>query len=240
MQIPRNLLILTLISQALFVSNATAQQPPTEPKLDSCSYLAAIDSISQLRDSLELVLLSTSQTYAHIEEILQCVPAQSIYFDLLPSVLPVNVPLESFRISSPFGIRLHPIQKQLRLHGGVDVKAKTGMPVKATANGFVSQVGFDPILGAFVVLQHAFGFETVYGHLKGYCVKPGQSIELNQEIGRVGQTGKTTAPHLHYVIKKNGSSIDPFQFCFLLRRRLWLYQRSTPAGSGIPTSASTN
>lgn len=240
MQIARILLVLVLVSQSLFMQISAAQSRQNEPVLDLATYAAAIDSINQLRDSLELVLLSTSQTYAHIEEILQCVPVRSSYFDLLPCVLPVSVSLESFRVSSPFGIRVHPIHKQLRFHGGVDVKAKTGMPVKATAKAFVSQVGFDPALGAFVRLQHAFGFETVYGHLKGYCVKPGQYIELNQEIGRVGQTGMTTGPHLHYVIKKNGSIIDPFQFCFLLRRRLWLYQRSTPTGSGIPIPVPTN
>jgi|GEM_PF-812448 len=199
---------------------------------------SSADSINQVRDSLELVVLTISKTYAHIEEILQCVPVTSNRFDLLPSVLPINVPLEFFRVSSPFGVRRHPVHKQMRFHGGIDVKARAGMPVKATAKGWVVQVGFDPALGAFVRLQHAFGFETVYGHLQGYCVKPGQFVELNQEIGKVGKTGISTGPHLHYVIKKNGSAIDPFDFCFLLRRRLWLYERSKVKGtSTLPVPA---
>ena len=229
-----------LIYLSIWTGTVLAQGRQVRLSVDSTRYYAAIDSIKCVQDSLEVVLLTTSQTYAHIEEILQCIPVESSYLDLLPSVLPINVPLENFRLSSPFGIRVHPIRKQLRFHTGVDVKAKSGMAVKATAKGVVSQVGFDPTLGAFVRLRHAFGFETVYGHLKGYCVKPGQLVAINQELGRVGQTGMTTGPHLHYVIKKNGSMIDPFQFCFLLRRRLWIYERSSPTGTGISVSASTN
>jgi murein DD-endopeptidase MepM/ murein hydrolase activator NlpD len=197
----------------------------------------AQDSVQVKRDSMEIELLRTTQTYSQVVRLIKVLPAGSPYVSLLPSVLPVNIPIDSFRVVSPFGIRQHPILKKSRFHGGVDVRAKAGTAVKATAAGFVSQVGFDVALGAFVRLQHAFGFETVYGHLKGYCVKPGQRIELNQEIGQVGQTGMTTGPHLHYVIKKNGSAIDPFQFCFLLRQRLWLYQIANPTASG--TSASS-
>ncbi|WP_461129703.1 M23 family metallopeptidase [Spirosoma aerophilum] len=191
------------------------------------------------RDSLEIELLRTTETYSQVVRLIKILPPTSSYLSLLPCVLPVDMPIEAFRIASPFGIRQHPILKRSRFHGGVDVKAQSGTSVKATAAGVVSQVGYDPALGAFVRLQHTFGFETVYGHLKGYCVRPGQCIELNEEIGRVGQTGMTTGPHLHYVIKKNGSAIDPFQFCFLLRHRLNLYQAISPSGSGISDSSAT-
>ncbi|RYF57346.1 MAG: M23 family metallopeptidase [Cytophagaceae bacterium] len=196
----------------------------------------AQDINQQKRDSLEVELLRTTQTYDQVVQLVHILPAESTYLSLIPSVLPVNLPIDAFRIVSPFGMRQHPLLKKSKFHGGVDVKATIGIPVKATAAGVVSQVGFDTALGAFVRLKHAFGFETVYGHLKGYCVKPGQQIELNEEIGRVGQTGMTTGPHLHYVIKKNGSAIDPFQFCFLLRHRLWLYQSARPTASGISDS----
>jgi murein DD-endopeptidase MepM/ murein hydrolase activator NlpD len=196
----------------------------------------AQDSQQTKRDSIEIELLRTTQTFSQVIQLIRVLPAGSDYLALLPSVLPVDLPLERFRVVSPFGTRLHPILKKNRFHGGVDIRAATGTLVKATAAGFVTQVGFDPMLGAFVRLQHAFGFETVYGHLNGYCVKPGQRIELNEQIGRVGQTGMTTGPHLHYVLKKNGSAIDPFNFCFLLRHRLWLYQSASPTASGISDS----
>lgn len=183
--------------------------------------------------------------YWHVDRLLASFPIGSAYLDSLPAVLPVDVPVENFKISSPFGIRHHPIRKELRFHGGVDVQARWGMVVKATAPGTVQQVGYDPGLGAFVRLRHAFGFETIYGHLSGYCVQPGQVIARNEQIGKVGKTGLATGPHLHYSIKKNGSIIDPFQFCFLLRRRLWLYSASRveacgKSGSGSAKSLSSN
>ncbi|GAB3220168.1 M23 family metallopeptidase [Spirosoma arcticum] len=194
------------------------------------------DSIRRVLDSLEVTLLRTTQTYYQIERLLHSFGPESPYLMLLPCVLPVDLPLQAFRVTSPFGKRFHPVHHQVRFHQGVDVRAPLGMVVKATAAGIVKRVGHDPALGVFVQLQHAFGFETTYGHLKGYCVKPGQSIELNEEIGRVGQTGLATGPHLHYTIKKNGSVLDPFEFCFLLRRRLWFLQSSSSTGKGVSTS----
>lgn len=193
---------------------------------------ATLDSAGRVLDSLEISLLRTARTYQQIERLLTTLPAQSPFLNLLPSVLPVEVILDSFRITSPFGMRRHPIHQWGQFHGGVDVAAPLGMIVKGTAAGIVKRVGHDPALGIFVQLQHAFGFETTYGHLSGFCVKPGQRVKRNQEIGRVGRTGLATGPHLHYVIKKNGSMVDPFDFCFLLRRRLWLYKASNVSAVG--------
>ncbi|UHG94699.1 M23 family metallopeptidase [Spirosoma oryzicola] len=193
----------------------------------------AQDSLASKRDSMEVLLLRTAQNYGQFIRIVKAMPANSPHLSLLPSVLPINIPVEDFRVVSGFGLRLHPLLKKKRLHAGVDVKAVAGTSVKATATGYVSQAGYDHELGAFVRIQHAFGFETIYGHLEGYCVKTGQCVELNEEIGRVGNTGLSTGAHLHYAIKKNGSAIDPFQFCYLLRYRLWLYQIDKPIASGI-------
>ena len=197
-----------------------------QPVHDSCSVsvLNKLDSVKYVLDSLETRLLATAQTYQQVKRLLTVLPPASLQLDLLPAVLPIDVPLEGFRISSPFGLRRHPIQKQVLFHAGLDVKAVVGLSVKATGPGVVTQVGFDPVLGVYIRLKHAFGFETTYGHLSGYCVRAGQQVSRNQLIGKVGQTGRTTGPHLHYVIKKNGSVIDPFNFCFLLRTRLRLYK----------------
>ncbi len=128
-------------------------------------------------DSLEFALLRTTQTYDQLEHVINTISLEPAYLDMIPCVLPVMVPLEAFRITSPFGIRRHPIHQQLRFHNGVDVKAPAGMVVKATAGGIIKQVGIDPALGVFVRIQHVFGFETTYGHLSGFCVKAGQTVK---------------------------------------------------------------
>jgi murein DD-endopeptidase MepM/ murein hydrolase activator NlpD len=177
-------------------------------------------------------MLRTSGTYQHIARLIDRLPPGARSLNLLPSVLPIDVPIRAFQVSSFFGMRRHPIHDRTLFHGGVDVRAVEGITVKATAAGLIQRVGFHPALGLHVVIRHAFGFETTYGHLSSHCVQPGDTVFRNQEIGRVGRTGRVTGPHLHYVIKKNGSAIDPYFFCFLLRRRLWLYSIS-PLCDGV-------
>jgi hypothetical protein len=202
--------------------------------------LMVVDSSLRALDSMEIAMLQTTQTYQQVERLLASFPSGSAHLDLLPSVLPIDVPIQSFRISSPFGMRRHPIHQTVRFHNGLDIKAPMGMVVKATAAGIVKRVGVDPALGAFVHVQHAFGFETTYGHLSGYCVGPGQPVSRNQEIGRVGQSGLATGPHLHYSLQKNGSVMDPFDFCFLLRRWLWFQElKSKTSGTSAPDEAKT-
>lgn len=191
----------------------------------SLSAWAQTDSLQHALDSLEVELLKTTRTYEQVDRLIQTIPLQARYLDALPSVFPVAVAIQEFAISSPFGLRRHPIKHKTKLHGGIDVKAPEGLAVKATAPGIVRRVGYDPGLGAFVEVIHAFGFQTLYGHLTDYCVQPGAQVERGDDLGKVGRTGLTTGPHLHYVIKKNGQAIDPLHFCYLLRRRLWLLQR---------------
>ena len=227
------------VAQMSQLQSPNGVMPPDSVQLSSMT-VAYSDSMLRVWDSLEVSMLRTTQTYPQIERLLATLPPRSMYLDSLPAVLPVDISVEHFQISSPFGIRQHPIHKQLRFHAGVDVKASLGMVVKATAPGVISQVGYDRGLGVFVRIQHAFGFETTYGHLSGYCVRPGQIVTRSEQIGKVGQTGLATGPHLHYTIKKNGSMIDPFQFCFLLRRRLRLYKASSEEASGNSVSAPDN
>ena len=202
-----------------FAVSATGQTP--YPKDFSTSIL----------DSLEVEILKTTRTYEQVDRLIQTLPLHSEYLDHVPSILPVAVSIQEFSVTSPFGVRRHPIHKLIQFHGGIDVRAKSGMRVTVTAPGIVKQVGYDPALGAFVQVLHGFGFETLYGHLLNYCVQPGQRLCRGDEIGRVGQTGLSTGPHLHYVIRKNGQAVDPLHFCYLLRRRLYLLQRGLESGT---------
>jgi len=201
--------------------------------------VAQVNSLRQALDSLEVELLKTTSTYEQIDRLIQAIPLQSHYLNALPSVFPVVVSIQEFAVSSPFGLRKHPINHNTKLYSGIDVKAPEGLAVKATAPGIVRRIGYDPGLGAFMEVIHAFGFQTQYGHLAGYYVQPGARVERGDELGKVGRTGLTTGPHLHYVIKKNGQAIDPLHFCYLLRRRLWLHQRDNGSGGDTTSSFSS-
>ena len=125
-----------------------------------------------------------------------------------PSILPLQVPRESekpaFWFSSGFGYRTHPLTKSRQFHNGLDISARRGTPVIASANGVVAQVAKDRLLGNMVRIRHeSTGMETIYGHLQ----KPATGIRKRTKvkrfdvIGYVGDTGRSTAPHLHYGVR---------------------------------------
>lgn len=132
----------------------------------------------------------------------------------IPSIMPVsNKDLK--RMSSGFGMRLHPILKVNRMHEGQDFTAPTGTEIYSSGNGTVikavkQRYGF----GFHVVISHGYGFETVYAHMSQILVKKGQKVKRGDVLGLVGNTGTSTAPHLHYEVHKNGRAINPVNFYY--------------------------
>ncbi|MGH2564413.1 MAG: M23 family metallopeptidase [Ginsengibacter sp.] len=119
-------------------------------------------------------------------------------------------------ITSTFGHRENPFTgENVETHKGVDIRAPMGAPVRAMAKGEVEFAGLKGGFGNCIMLKHANGFETLYGHLSKILVNVGQQIEIGQQIGRVGSTGRSTGPHLHYEVHKNGEKIDPKNFLTL-------------------------
>ncbi|MFZ5586614.1 MAG: peptidoglycan DD-metalloendopeptidase family protein [Thermodesulfobacteriota bacterium] len=120
------------------------------------------------------------------------------------------LPVSGAEITSGFGPRLHPITGQERDHLGVDLAAPIGTPVKAAAEGVVSQAGPAADLGNLVVITHADGATTHYGHLERIAVQPGQKVARGQQVATVGDTGLSTGPHLHFEIRDAaGQARDP-------------------------------
>ena len=166
------------------------------------------------------------QNAKKIRELEKRLYAQSISFDELkdlatekekmlgavPAIQPVtNKDLK--RIASGFGIRIDPHYHTKRMHTGLDFTAATGTNVMATGNGVVESIerklwGY----GNSVVINHGYGYKTRYAHLNAFNVKKGQKVARGQIIGYVGSTGKSTAPHLHYEVVKNGKKVDPIHF----------------------------
>ncbi len=113
------------------------------------------------------------------------------------------------RLSSRYGYRRDPIDLKYKFHDGNDFSAKTGTPVYVTADGVVKRSRYWGTYGNFIEVDHGYGYRTIYGHLSSRKVKLGDRVIRGQKIGEVGNTGKSTAPHLHYEIKHYGKNVDP-------------------------------
>lgn len=116
------------------------------------------------------------------------------------------------RISSGFGNRFHPIDKVTKFHAGMDIAAPVGTKIGAAAAGVVTFAGWSKGYGNLVVIKHADGKETRYGHTSKMFVKEGDSVVAGQQIAAVGSTGKSTGPHLHFEVRENGQAVNPQKF----------------------------
>lgn len=131
------------------------------------------------------------------------------------SYTPLGLPFTG-AITSPFGTRENPFDGSgVETHKGLDIRGPLGAPVKAMAKGQVLFAGERGGFGNCIILKHGNGYETLYGHLSKILVKPGQKIEIGQQIGNIGSTGRSTGPHLHYEIHKNGQKINPASYLTL-------------------------
>jgi len=123
----------------------------------------------------------------------------------------LKVPLSTVRITSVFGFRLHPILKKRKPHHGVDLGAPRGTPIMSVADGTVIRAGYRGACGKEIFIQHSMGYRTRYCHLSRIAVKKGQRVTQKQFIGRVGSTGRSTGPHLHYELHYRGKPINPLK-----------------------------
>lgn len=130
----------------------------------------------------------------------------------LTASLPIAIPLKNARKSSSFGRRIDPFRKRAAFHSGVDFRASTGTLVMATADGQVLRAGRVGGYGNLIELRHAHGLTTRYGHLSKISVKSGQSVKRGDVIGKVGSTGRSTGPHLHYEVRNKGKARNPQPF----------------------------
>lgn len=117
------------------------------------------------------------------------------------------------RITSPFGYRRNPFTNRGReMHSGVDLKGKTGDPVKSTAKGKVTFAGYQGNYGYVVMIKHSNGYETRYAHLVRTRVKKGEYVEAGEIVGLLGSTGRSTGPHLHYEVIVNNRKVNPAKY----------------------------
>lgn len=133
----------------------------------------------------------------------------------IPSVKPVREDKlqKSLGTLSGFGYRIHPVYKFKKFHAGLDFPARIGTAIQSSGDGVVTETGWHSGYGNCVKISHGYGYETLYGHMSRINVKTGQKVTKGQKIGEVGDTGLSTAPHLHYEVHHKGKPINPINFC---------------------------
>ena len=130
------------------------------------------------------------------------------------SHLPAIKPMEGYYSLQGFGMRLHPILHIYRMHEGIDISNMTGTPVYASADGTVDFAGHQTGFGIVLEINHGYSLKTIYGHLSKILVHEGQIIRRGQLIARSGNTGLSSAPHLHYEVRLNGVAQNPIDYFF--------------------------
>lgn len=134
----------------------------------------------------------------------------------MPAIMPIAK--GQGKVVSGFGYRLHPILHYRRLHAGIDISARTNTPIYATADGVVRVAGRNPEgysgYGVVALIDHGYGFQTLYAHMQSVKVRPGQRVKRGEQIGMVGSSGMSSGSHLHYEVLQNGKNVDPVYFFY--------------------------
>ena len=159
----------------------------------------------------------SSQLYVQsksFDEIYDMAKNKSEMLSCIPAIMPVKG-TDIYRISSHYGHRTDPFYKVTKFHGGIDFSGPVGIGIYATGDGVVSKVEKNKSgYGNNIIIDHGYGYKTRYAHLHSFSVKKGDKVKRGQEIGKMGNTGKSTAPHLHYEVIKNNKAINPINFFY--------------------------
>jgi septal ring factor EnvC (AmiA/AmiB activator) len=167
------------------------------------------ERVSRLDQSADY-LGSIAQTQGEsLEELLRGLEGKRERLESSPSIWP-----SKGWLTSTFGYRVSPFTNQKQFHAGIDIAGTPGTDVVAPARGRVVFTGPDGALGNAVVIDHGYGVRTRYGHNQGIYVKPGQQVERGQRIAALGNSGRSTGPHLHYTVEVNGKTRNPLDYIF--------------------------
>jgi murein DD-endopeptidase MepM/ murein hydrolase activator NlpD len=180
-------------------------------KVEKIKDYQLVASITSTLDNLTSRIAAQKKSYDQVEEL---VKNKEQLLSHTPAIQPVsNKDLN--RIASGFGYRIDPVYKTTKFHAGLDFSAPQGTPIYATANGTVSTAGSTGNgYGNHVIINHGYGYETLYGHMVRVKVRNGQEVKRGEVTGWVGSTGKSTGPHCHYEVHKYGEKIDPIYFFY--------------------------
>lgn len=170
-----------------------------------------VSSITNTLNNLKNRVSAQEKSYKQVDELVQ---NKEKLLSHTPAIQPVsNKDLN--RIASGYGSRIDPVYKTVKFHYGLDFAAPQGTPIYATADGTVTTAGNTGNgYGNYVVINHGYGYETLYGHMVRVKARNGQQVKRGEVIGWVGSTGKSTGPHCHYEVHKYNQKIDPIYFFY--------------------------
>lgn len=166
---------------------------------------------TQKMDILDKQLYIQSKSF---DEVVDLCKSHDEMLKCIPAIQPVsNKDLR--QTASGYGTRIDPIYGTTKFHSGMDFSAHPGTPVYATGDGVVTKVGWETGYGNTVEINHGFGYKTRYAHLLDYKAKVGQKVVRGEVVGRVGSTGRSTGPHLHYEVMVKGQFVNPINYYFM-------------------------
>ncbi|MCM1378275.1 MAG: M23 family metallopeptidase [Clostridium sp.] len=178
--------------------------------LSKLSDAAMLTRVAREMDILERQILAQSQSF---DELRKTAEDQTIKFRHIPSVLPL--PFNSSMVAAGFGMRRDPVNATSRFHSGMDFSASEGTPVYAAADGRVEAASRRGGYGNCIDISHGYNYLSRYANLRDIQVKVGQNVKRGDRIGTVGNTGKSSAPHLHYEVRFKGEAQNPVDYYFM-------------------------
>jgi murein DD-endopeptidase MepM/ murein hydrolase activator NlpD len=172
------------------------------------------ETIAKTQDKVEQLSQLIALQSKSYDTISQLAKAKANMLASIPSIKPVREDhlASSIGYLSGFGMRIHPIHKVRRFHKGIDFSAPHGTAIQATGDGEIVQAGRDGGYGNCVIIDHGYGYRTLYAHMSKIDAHEGQKVKKGQRIGLIGSTGSSTGAHCHYEIHFNGNVVNPIQF----------------------------
>lgn len=188
----------------------------TQRKIDYYEQIARMTNNQMVADLTLKVDMLEKEMYVQVksfDEILELTKTKEIRMEHIPSIQPVmNKDLK--RVASGYGMRIDPVYHVRRFHQGMDFTAPTGTEIFATGDAKVEFAGWKQGYGNTVILDHGYGYKTLYAHCYKTLVRKGQKVRRSDVIALVGNTGKSTGPHLHYEVRLNNKAVDPRNYYF--------------------------
>ncbi len=167
-------------------------------------------STSKKLDQISRSLYVQSKSYDEVEDLAK---NKIKMLKAIPAILPLSINNLGW-ISSGYGKRIDPQYKTPKFHKGMDFTGAMNTPIYATADGVVEVVHRERGYGKKIILNHGYGYKTLYAHLNGFNVKKNQKVKRGDVIGFLGNTGKSTGPHLHYEVRKDNIAVNPINYYF--------------------------